>query len=178
MLCCAVIICHAVSSDHFKNARSPCSFVVPSCVTAECVVSCRGVACGEQARVRREQKKLKDEMERLSESTAEHLRLARRRPSSTTSEEGDGRGSGGGPADAAAAVAAAQHSMMGLAPVGEGVTAAAAEAVAELEARVAAMEQAVSAFGSAGEVMGTLAATGEQMEQLREQVRATSSHTR
>jgi hypothetical protein len=143
-------------------------------VTAECVVSCRGVACGEQARVRREQKKLKDEMERLSESTAEHLRLARRRPSSTTSEEGDGRGSGGGPADAAAAVAAAQHSMMGLAPVGEGVTAAAAE----LEARVAAMEQAVSAFGSAGEVMGTLAATGEQMEQLREQVRATSSHTR
>ena len=134
------------------------------------------MACGEQARVRREQKKLKDEMERLSESTAEHLRLARRRPSSTTSEEGDGRGSGGGPADAA--VAAAQHSMMGLAPVGEGVTAAAAEAVAELEARVAAMEQAVSAFGSAGEVMGTLAATGEQVEQLWEQVRATSSHTR
>lgn len=37
--------------------------------------------------MRREQKKLKEDMESLADTTAEHLRLARRRRSSTTSEE-------------------------------------------------------------------------------------------
>ena len=38
--------------------------------------------------MRREQKKLKEDIDRLADTTAEHLRLARRRPSSSTSEDG------------------------------------------------------------------------------------------
>lgn len=76
---------HCLSSAALSTALSDYACL------ADCAIhicSCRVRVLCAQARVRREQKKLKEDMERLADTTTEHLRLARRRPSSSTSEEG------------------------------------------------------------------------------------------
>ena len=97
-----------------------------------------------QARVRREQKKLKEDMERLADTTAEHLRLAQRRPSSTTSED-DWQG------------AASKRTTA--------VREAADSPVAMISARVDSLETAFHDFSPA-KLVGQLETSRKQIDQL------------
>ncbi len=109
--------------------------------------------------MRREQKKLKEDMERLADTTAEHMRLARRRPSSSTSEE-DWQGE-------ANSTRKHQKSLQQL-DTGEIETAArqAAEAaITVMSERVESLETALRDFRPS-ELVGQLETSREQVDRL------------